>query len=758
MKNKLFIGIFVLLFILPIGFSALIDSPNIVAYWNFNGNANDYFGNYNGTVSGVTQSTTYPTFNISGNGSTHSYSFDGTNNYISIPDSADFDFGTGDWSTSFWIKTSQINSYPTIISRKHTGTANEWAIFLEAGKIFYYSKIGATTTSDTISNSVVNNNVWNFVTITQESSVVKCYINGVLDKTSSVSFTNNIVSSQEIWIGWDNANAKFNGYIDEPSIFNKALSLTEIQEIYNYGLFKSEPTTPNFTITVKNEFNNESITTFNATINNITYSTTNGTLTTGILANSTSLYNITIFAEYYLERIYTDVNVSSNLIAYLKQSVTNFYATDILTNLSLTNFNVTINGTTKLDSEEWYLPFGNYTAVYTKSGHSSNNISFEINSADYYNYTISLTPQLNVSILKEITNTKFNTNETQSTSVSFICDDQTQTFSFNKTSNANSLTAEVTCKWQLIKLDVVYSGSSYYRTLIPEYSNRNIVFYAIDSTIDTTATINLIINDLTGEYNNGYVIIRKFIGTENKNMIEQFFDVTNRAILHLVQGQLYTISIRSASGTKERSLGYLLADSTGERTITIPNINFVPDDVYLGSKIQYTLDKTETSLRLIYNDSSLLTTNLTFSVYNASDYSTTIYETTSYDLGFATFNYVYNENQSYRVCFEANHQELNEPIKVCKLFVSPNAVGELIGFGSADSINIKFWFSIIFVLIMLITLSRVPSVALAVSTFSLWIFNVWKWFSFGNATMDYTVLSILTLITIFEFYRLGVKK
>ena len=44
--------------------------------------------------------------------------FDGTDDYVSVTDHADLDFGTGKWTIEFWVKADATDK--TIISKKLT--------------------------------------------------------------------------------------------------------------------------------------------------------------------------------------------------------------------------------------------------------------------------------------------------------------------------------------------------------------------------------------------------------------------------------------------------------------------------------------------------------------------------------------------------------------------------------------------------------------------------------------------------------------
>jgi len=95
---------------------AQIPTDSLVAYYPFNGNANDESGNgNNGIVNGATL-----TADRFGNANS-AYSFDGVSNYIEVADNSTLNFGTNDFSISMWLKyPSQVggtSDYACIITK-----------------------------------------------------------------------------------------------------------------------------------------------------------------------------------------------------------------------------------------------------------------------------------------------------------------------------------------------------------------------------------------------------------------------------------------------------------------------------------------------------------------------------------------------------------------------------------------------------------------------------------------------------------------
>jgi len=69
-----------------------------IAYYPFNGNADDVVSGYNGTVNGATLTT-----DRDGNPNS-AYLFDGVDDYIEVTNSTAFNFGTDEFAVSLWIK------------------------------------------------------------------------------------------------------------------------------------------------------------------------------------------------------------------------------------------------------------------------------------------------------------------------------------------------------------------------------------------------------------------------------------------------------------------------------------------------------------------------------------------------------------------------------------------------------------------------------------------------------------------------------
>jgi hypothetical protein len=111
-----------------ISMSFAATTQGLVAYYPFNGNANDESGNGNqGTVYGASLTPDK-------DGQTNSaYSFDGVNDYIHIPYNQNFDINPNGFTVAHWIKVdpSQGEDLWCTIDKSHGGPASDktgWAM------------------------------------------------------------------------------------------------------------------------------------------------------------------------------------------------------------------------------------------------------------------------------------------------------------------------------------------------------------------------------------------------------------------------------------------------------------------------------------------------------------------------------------------------------------------------------------------------------------------------------------------------------
>jgi hypothetical protein len=161
--------------------------------------------------------------------------FDGIDDYVTIAESSDFKFGTGDFSMGAWVKTSATTK-GYIIDNYH-GAAGEVGcqMVMKADGTVYFEVRGGTLLQ--IKSTVtINDGAWHhiFGSADRDSSM-NLYIDGASAATGGTN-SDNIDNSNPVLIGvntWrsDPLGSFFGGIIDDVRIYNRALDANDIYPI-----------------------------------------------------------------------------------------------------------------------------------------------------------------------------------------------------------------------------------------------------------------------------------------------------------------------------------------------------------------------------------------------------------------------------------------------------------------------------------------------------------------------------------------------
>jgi hypothetical protein len=107
-------------------------------------------------------------------------SFDGTNSYLSTPDSSDWNFGTGDFTIDFWVRFNSLATQE--FWGRYIAGVGEFDFFLAAGpKLqFYADNSGVVKASYVMTNPWgVSTGQWHHIALVRSGSNVYIFIDGV---------------------------------------------------------------------------------------------------------------------------------------------------------------------------------------------------------------------------------------------------------------------------------------------------------------------------------------------------------------------------------------------------------------------------------------------------------------------------------------------------------------------------------------------------------------------------------------------------
>jgi hypothetical protein len=192
------------------------------SWWAGDENANDLIGSYNATVNGAT----YAAGKVG-----NAFNLDGLDDSISIPS-----MSLGNiFSIELWIYPTSNNNSQNVISNSYN-SSSYGALLLDANSRTLYFKQAGWDRVSTGSNSFSSINSWVHIALTHDGFFTRIYVNGVLKGTSG-AYRMNFNNSLRLGFSTNGSYGYFKGLIDEVSLYGRALSIEEIQAIYNAGSF-----------------------------------------------------------------------------------------------------------------------------------------------------------------------------------------------------------------------------------------------------------------------------------------------------------------------------------------------------------------------------------------------------------------------------------------------------------------------------------------------------------------------------------------
>jgi hypothetical protein len=240
----------------PTSVSQSQNSANIsglVGLWSFNGQDMDW------------ASTTAEALDRSGNGNNgdvtnfgqgsvrpgkvgQALDFDGTDDYVKVPDDDSLDFGAaGAFTLSLWVNVDTSANFENIID-KSTGditdvfsSAQGWGVqyrtgFGDDGHHFFLRDGTASGSANVTYTSFgdLTGAGWKFITAVVYSDNIITYVDGVVATNKGARTENGSAdTTEEFFVGiWEANSSEYDGKADEVRIYNRALSAAEVLELY----------------------------------------------------------------------------------------------------------------------------------------------------------------------------------------------------------------------------------------------------------------------------------------------------------------------------------------------------------------------------------------------------------------------------------------------------------------------------------------------------------------------------------------------
>ena len=217
-----------------------IPENGLVAWYPFNGNANDESGNgINGTVNGAVLTT-----DRFGNAN-RAYSFDGINNYVDLGNEEALNLGTqgSSYSIVLWFKTlgNEGPYQDNIVGKASTieSKPNPYNLLLGINNSVKFQVNSKDNQYNIFSPDTYGDNKWHFAVGIKDNNVLSLYIDGSLVAGPKSFSIPDVRSNAVTLIGSYTISAVsgelFNGQIDDVRVYNRTLSEEEVQALYHEG-------------------------------------------------------------------------------------------------------------------------------------------------------------------------------------------------------------------------------------------------------------------------------------------------------------------------------------------------------------------------------------------------------------------------------------------------------------------------------------------------------------------------------------------
>ena len=161
------------------------------------------------------------------------FSFDGDNDFVDVASNPVFDL-TNALTMEAWIFLTTLKLDQKILSYYlpyEMGIFNDKLEFVGQESVIHREAPGGT---------ILLTNTWYHVVTTWDGATITSYVNGALDR--SVAFSDPLdAGTNNFRIGSaSNGDIYFDGLIDEAALYDRALTVGEVQEHYQGGLLHQE--------------------------------------------------------------------------------------------------------------------------------------------------------------------------------------------------------------------------------------------------------------------------------------------------------------------------------------------------------------------------------------------------------------------------------------------------------------------------------------------------------------------------------------
>ena len=181
--------------------------------------------------------------------------FDGVDDHVRVPDHAELNVGTGNFTLDAWVRTTASSGVVVLVDKRSGPTPLGYSLFLANGRLGFQmaNGVGSSTCAPTPTPGVacvnyvatapnVADGQWHHVAAVVDranaTSGVRLYVDGV-QVFAGAPLTGNLDNTSDLYLGMrtpaQQGGGFFPGDLDEVELFKRALTPQEIQAIFQAG-------------------------------------------------------------------------------------------------------------------------------------------------------------------------------------------------------------------------------------------------------------------------------------------------------------------------------------------------------------------------------------------------------------------------------------------------------------------------------------------------------------------------------------------
>ena len=196
------------------------------AYWHFDEGNGIVAHDVDGYNHGILSKCHADTWSDERGGSLY---LDGDDNYMIVLDSDALDLAGTALTLSCWVKRAASGSGYLV---RKSNTSDGYALWITTDGNLQFDLLFGGTTKSVTGATVIPTDTWTHVAARYDGSALRIFINGT-QETGSTEATESLAATGEaLWVGLYGAH-HLHGYLDDLSLYNRALSDDEITKLAN---------------------------------------------------------------------------------------------------------------------------------------------------------------------------------------------------------------------------------------------------------------------------------------------------------------------------------------------------------------------------------------------------------------------------------------------------------------------------------------------------------------------------------------------